>query len=94
MNNLILIKYGELTTKKANRNEFIRRLANNIKNILNGEEFSIKFDRVRMYIECSNVDSIVNKLKRVFGIHGIVICHKVNTNIDTIKEKVLELLKN
>lgn len=94
MDNLILIKYGELTTKKANRNEFIKRLANNIKNILSGEEFNIKFDRVRMYIECSDVDSIVKKLNKVFGIHGIVICHKVNTNVETIKDKVLELLKN
>lgn len=94
MNNLILIKYGELTTKKANRNEFIKRLANNIKNILKGEEFNIKFDRVRMYIECNNVNSIVKKLEHVFGIHGIVICHKVNTNVDDIKSKVLELLKN
>lgn len=94
MDNLILIKYGELTTKKANRNEFIKRLANNIKNILKGEEFNIKFDRVRMYIECNNVDSIMKKLEHVFGIHGIVICHKVNTNVDDIKSKVLELLKN
>ena len=36
MENLILIKYGELTTKKANRNAFIKLLANNIKNILKG----------------------------------------------------------
>lgn len=93
MENLILIKYGELTTKKANRNAFIKLLANNIKNILKGNEFNIKYDRVRMYIECNDAPSIVKKLKNVFGIHGIVICHKVNTNVDDIKDKVLELLK-
>ena len=93
MENLILIKYGELTTKKANRNAFIKLLANNIKNILKGNEFNIKYDRVRMYIECNDAPSIVQKLKNVFGIHGIVICHKVNTNVDDIKDKVLELLK-
>lgn len=93
MDNLILIKYGELTTKKANRNTFIKLLANNIKNILKCENFNIKFDRVRMYIECNNANAIVKKLEKVFGIHGIVICHKVNTNIDDIKAKVLELLK-
>ena len=93
MENLILIKYGELTTKKANRNAFIKLLANNIKNILKGNEFNIKYDRVRMYIECNDAPSLVQKLKNVFGIHGIVICHKVNTNVDDIKDKVLELLK-
>ena len=34
MNKLILIKYGELTTKKANRKVFINMLEKNIKNIL------------------------------------------------------------
>ena len=92
MENLILVKYGELTTKKANRNTFTKLLASNIKKVLIGEEFNIKFDRVRMYIECNNVNSVVDKLKKVFGIHGIVVCNKVNTNIEDIKLKVLELL--
>ena len=94
MKDLILIKYGELTTKKANRNVFIKMLANNIKKILDGEEFNINFDRVRMYIECNNAELIVKKLQNVFGIHGIVIVTKVNTNTEDIKDKVLELLKN
>ena len=67
MNNLILIKYGELTTKKANRNTFTKLLANNIKNLLKGEEFNLKFDRVRMYIECNNALVIARKLEKVFG---------------------------
>ena len=92
MKNLILIKYGELTTKKANRNTFTKLLANNIKSILKGENYTVKFDRVRMYIECDNANVIVEKLQKVFGIHSIVICHKVNTNIEDIKDKVLDLL--
>ncbi len=94
MENLILIKYGELTTKKANRNTFINLLSNNIKNVLINENYNIKYDRVRMYIECDHPNIIIDKIKNVFGIHSIVLCHKVNTNIDDIKEKVLELLKN
>ena len=94
MNNLILIKYGELTTKKANRNAFLKLLVNNINSILKGEEYTIDYDRVRMYIECNNTNEIVDKLKQVFGIHSIVICHKVNTNTEDIKAKVLELLDN
>ena len=92
MNNLILIKYGELTTKKANRNVFIKLLAKNINNILKGIDYRMRFDRVRMYIECDDAQLVVSKIKNVFGIHGIVICHRVNNNIDEIKEKVKELL--
>ena len=94
MNRLILIKYGELTTKKSNRLAFVKLLAKNIENILKGEKYNIKYDRVRMYIECDDVDIISKKLQTVFGIHSIVICHKVNNNLDDIKNSILNILSN
>lgn len=95
MDKLILIKYGELTTKKGNRNFFINTLTRNVRNILKEYKVVINKDRVRMYIQLDNtiIDEVVEKLKMVFGIHGIVVCHKVNTNIDEIKQLTLELLK-
>ena len=96
MDKLIMIKYGELTTKKANRNLFVNALYENIKNILKEYEIIIKKDRVRMYIECNNKDlnSIVLKLQKVFGIHSIVVSHRVENDTDMIKDKCLELLKD
>jgi len=91
-----MIKYGELTTKKANRKMFVNLLADNVLNSLKDFDIKMSKDRVRMYIECNDNDleKIVSKLKKIFGIHGIVICHKVNTNIDDIKDKSLELLND
>ena len=96
MKKLILIKYGELTTKKDNRKMFIKLLANNIKNLLKDFEFNLTFDRVRMYVEVeeSDLEKVINKLKMIFGIHSIVVCHKVNTNNDDINNKVFELLNS
>lgn len=95
MEKLILIKYGELTTKKENRKVFIKMLASNINNLLSDYEYEMKYDRVRMYITCDNkyIDEIAEKLSKIFGIHSIVICHKVDNNIDNIKAKVLEVVK-
>ena len=95
MDKLIMIKYGELTTKKANRNTFINILNNNILKVLKDYDVKIKKDRVRMYIETNEKDlkEISKKLQKIFGLHSIVICHKVNTNIDDIGKKVLELVK-
>ena len=93
MEKLILIKYGELTTKKANRNLFINKLSENIKKILKDDQVKIKKDRVRMYIETEDTEKISKKLQKVFGLHGIVIAHKVNTNTDDIKDCVLNILK-
>lgn len=95
MEKIILIKYGELTTKKDNRSFFIKKLVSNIKNVLKDYEIEIKYNRVRMYITVDNnyIDEVAQKLSKVFGIHGIVICHKVNNNTEDIKNKVLEILK-
>ena len=48
-----------------------------------------------MYIEAEEniLDEIEEKLKKVFGLHGIVICHKVHTNIEDISSKALELIQ-
>lgn len=93
---IILIKYGELTTKKSNRNLFINILYNNIKNALKEYDVNIIKNRVRMFIEVSdnNIEEVVSILKNIFGIHSIVIATRVNTNISEIEENVLEIVKN
>ena len=95
MDKMILIKYGELTTKKANRNLFISHLYKDIKDKLKDYNINIIKDNSRMYIETNDdIESITNILTKVFGIHSIVIAYKVNTNTDIIKERVLEVVKN
>ena len=91
MKKLILIKYGELTTKKGNRNQFINKLNDNIKKII---DYKIIKKRDRMYILTDDIDNTVKKLQKVFGLHGIVIAYQVNTNDEEIKKSVLEVLKN
>ena len=94
MEKMILIKYGELTTKKGNRNLFIKLLLKNINSLLKDIDYKIKYDRVRMYISSNDIDLVIHKLKNVFGIHSIVNCYKVNTNIDEIKESLIKILSN
>ena len=96
MKKIILIKYGELTTKKANRNLFINTLYSNIKDSLKNYNIKIEKTRVRMFIEPLNeneFDIIVNKLKKIFGIHSIVIAYECDNNIDTIKNLCLDISK-
>ena len=90
MEKIILIKYGELTTKKANRNLFINKIYDNLKLVLSNYNVNIISNRSRMFIETNNedIDEIVNIVKNIFGIHSIVIAYKVKTNIDIIKESV------
>ena len=93
MEKLIMIKYGELTTKKGNRDNFISCLLNNIHNKLKSYDVKITKDRSRMYIESKDIDEISEVLTNIFGVHGIVIAYKINTNnIEDIKKASLEVL--
>ena len=95
MDKIILIKYGELNTKKGNRNYFINTLYKNVKNSLKDYDVKISIDRARMYIEFKDkdLDSIKSIIDKIFGIYKYHIAYIVNTNIDDIKSKVLEIVK-
>ncbi len=95
MKQIILIKYGELTTKKGHTKYFINCLYKNINHKLKGISVSIKLEMKRMFIELDDkdLDIVLDRLKYIFGIHAIVVCSKVENNIDDIKKKALELMK-
>ena len=96
MKRVILIKYGELSTKKGNRNFFINTLYRMINEKLKNFDVKIFKDRSRMYIEFldEDLDKIKEKLDSVFGIHMYHIAYIVDTNIDAIKELLISLVGN
>lgn len=96
MEKIIIIKYGELTTKKSNINFFLKTLKDNVTKAIDGIDALVTFDKGRMFIESSesNYDLILNKIKSVFGIHEIVVGYKyTDREIESIKSNVVELLK-
>ena len=97
MKKVVLIKYGELTTKKDNRNFFIKTLKKNIFNKLSSFDFDIKDDYYRMFIIPHNddIESMVDVLSSIFGIHEIVIAYMNEDNSeDSIKDVSLKLMKD
>ena len=96
MDRVIMIKYGELTTKKGNRNFFVNALYKSIKDKLNGYNVNISRDLSRMYIEFDNneLDSILKRINNIFGIHGYLVAYKVLSDVDVIKNTVLDVVNN
>ena len=94
MEKLIMIKYGELFTKKDNLKLFIDKLYFNIKNKLSDYDVTIEKNKVRMFIDIKNNDEkiIIDKLKEVFGIHSIVVCYKTEKNIESIYSLSFDIL--
>ena len=96
MQKIILIKYGELTTKGDNRNLFISKIYEQMKELLVNYDVKIIKNRVRMFLEVNDniIDEVVNIVKNIFGIHSIVIAYKVKTDIEEIQNSVLEVVKD
>ena len=94
MDRVVLIKYGELTTKKGNRKFFINTLYQNIKKKLDGISVNISRDISRMYIEFNDkeIDTVLEKLNLVFGIHTYQVAYKVDSDIELIKETARDIM--
>jgi thiamine biosynthesis protein ThiI len=96
MKKIIIIKYGELSTKKDNINYFLKVLKENIDFQLAHIDHTIKYDHGRMLIFAKeeDLDSIFNKLKTVFGIHEIINGYLLNNQDEKqIFNEVLNLVK-
>ena len=96
MDRVVLIKYGELTTKKGNRKFFINTLYQNLKKKLNNLDVKISRDISRMYIEFSDndLDLVLKELNQVFGIHTYQVAYKIETDSEAIKNLAVTIMEN
>ena len=95
MEKIILLKYAELSTKKDNRNFFLRTLSDDIEKKLKGL-VTVSYDYGRMFLKFDDnkYDEVIEKLKTVFGIHEIVPAYIMNSkDIEDIKNNLIEVLK-
>ncbi len=92
-----MIKYGELSTKKANINLFLKQLKDNVAFALRELDVNIKFDKGRMFITLNrnNFEDVSEALSKVFGIQEYNIAYKLTTKEpDEIAAHILNLVKN
>ncbi|HBB29542.1 MAG TPA: tRNA 4-thiouridine(8) synthase ThiI, partial [Clostridiales bacterium] len=98
MYNLIALSMGEVALKGKNRGYFEKKLIDRIKrNIKEFNNVSIFKDQGKVFIEPENeedVDMIIEKVKKVFGIVLLSPCIKVEKNVDVIEESVKELFSH
>ena len=94
MNRVILIKYGELTTKGDNRKMFVNVLHKNIINKLKGLNVFVYKDLSRMYIEFDekDLDLILSKINKIFGIYAYTVAYKIESSRESIEKALLDIL--
>jgi tRNA uracil 4-sulfurtransferase len=92
----ILIRYGELSLKGRNRNQFVRKLKNNIKDAMTGlQSVQLRAERDRMFLLADDEDDMKEALERlphIFGIQSFSPVAMCSADLDAIKEKALEVI--
>lgn len=96
MENVLLIRYGEVHLKGLNRPYFERKLIERIKLALSGLNATVKREQGRIYafgIGENDNEKAIDMLTRVFGIHSLSPSYGVEKGWDTICRTALEVMK-
>lgn len=99
MNNyeIIMVRFGELSTKGKNKKDFIRTLYKNIKAATKNDfpslTYELRYDHIYIDVNDENIDDVLERLQNVSGIHAFSLVHRVINDIDNISSECLRLIK-
>ncbi|WP_338754802.1 tRNA uracil 4-sulfurtransferase ThiI [Bacillus sp. FJAT-52991] len=91
----VLVRYGELSTKGRNRNQFINKVKTNIRAVLRECDIRIETRRDRMYIHLNGTpfEEVKNKLIYVFGIQSFSPVVRTSKELSEMKSAALALVR-
>ena len=92
MKKAIIIRYAELFLKKKNRSYFETIFENNMKKALEGLTFELHKNSGRYIIDSfdeNDIDEMIERLKKVFGLHTLSVAYVTTTDMDGILEAAL-----
>ena len=96
MKELIMIRYGELSTKGKNKRNFVSTLAKNIREALS-EYPDIKINQQHdfMFMELNGApqEEVLSGLEKVFGIQSFSPAIELARDFDLLKEAAIKLVK-
>lgn len=95
MKRIILVKYAsEIFLKGLNRNKFEKKLKENIKKVLRDIDYKFITDQNRWFIAGDDLQGIIDRVKRVFGIAELCIVRMIPAEMDEIKAESLRVMKD
>lgn len=92
----IVVKYGELTVKGKNKKIFVNRVIQTIKNKcakLEKLTYEKRHDRFYIILNGEDHNEVAKCLNKVFGVHAYSLAVRCDNDIEIIKQKALELIK-
>ncbi len=96
MDKVISVSFGEVALKGGNRWYFEKKLVNNIKNSIKDiGNLRVYKERSKIYVEVNdeNEQSIINRIKKVFGVVQISPCWRIEKSMEEMLEKSVMAIK-
>ncbi len=97
MKKVIIVRYGELSTKGKNKKDFILTLGRNITNALKDfdkVEVDVSFDHTYIYYDEKDLSNLIFIIKSISGIHSFSLACEVNLDMDEITEHAIKMVEN
>ena len=94
--NVVIVRFGEMSTKGKNKRDFVFRLAHSIRlNLMDYEddyEMVIRHDHIYLNIK-NKIDNLVDILKEISGMYSFSLALKIDADLENIKEEALNIFK-
>lgn len=94
MDELIMLRYGELSTKGKNKRDFINLLGCNVKHALkkfSNLTYDIKYDHIYIHLNGEKYDDVSKRLLDVSGIYSFSKVYRLPIDLDVLKKEALKL---
>ena len=95
MREVLLVRYGEVFLKGANRPHFIKVLTDNVKRAVKPLHGHVWFSDSRIYVsDFEDMAACIDSVRRVFGVYSVSPAYEMEKDLEAIGEKCSELMRD
>ena len=95
MRDVLLVRYGEVFLKGANRPHFLKVLTDNIKRAVKPVGGHVWLSDSRIYVsDFENLQECIRRVTKVFGVYSVSPAVEMEKDFDAIAEKCIDMMRN
>lgn len=94
--NVIIVRFGEMSTKGKNKRDFVFKLAHSIRIALRDyeEDYEMIIRHDHIYLNIKNpIDDLINILKDISGMYSFSLALKIDQDFDNLKSEATRIVK-
>ena len=94
MRKVLLVRYGEVFLKGANRPHFLKILTDNVKKAVKPIGGHVWLSDSRVYVsDVEDMDECVRRVRKVFGLYSVSPAIECEKDLDVIAEQCVEMMR-